>query len=138
MPFITRSDIDDIFGAENTTRWSQLDPDLTTADTDRIDDAIEWAEDYAQDRLRGSRYAVPFGSVTSTVTNWLATLAGWWLFEHRRVREGGGDAAADYSKRREIIEGEMDAVLSGAVTLDMPLARGRQTTCPSVPGEGIA
>lgn len=134
MAFITRTEIDDVYGNENVTRWSQLDPDLTTADTARITRAIEWAENYVQDRLRGGRYTVPFGSVTSTVEHWLAALAGWWLFEHRRVREGGGDAAEDYSKRREVIEGEIDAVLSGSITLDMPLARGRQPTVPTVPG----
>ena len=130
--YISQSDVEDRFGEDNVAEWSNLNPDATEADTDRIENAIAHAEDHVDNRFRNSRYAVPLVAVSGTlyqVHDWCAKLAGLWLYEHRGISdddaEGGklGDLA-------EKVEQEIDGVLSGSVDLNAQL---NHDDAPSAP-----
>src|SRR5258708_558722 len=41
--YASQADIENLFGVENVARWSQLDNEVTTADTSRIAASLEYA-----------------------------------------------------------------------------------------------
>lgn len=113
--YISASDIDDVFGTENVTRWSALDGS-GTRDTDRISTAISWAEATVEARFRGTAYDLPLPS-SPLVTRWCAVVAGLWLYESR----GTGDAEreARFADLRDEVEREMALAAAGALPLDI-------------------
>ena len=80
--YATQTDVEDLFGRTNVTRWSQLDPMLATVDTPRIARALAYADDQINSEFRGGPYEVPLscGGSLPTVRYWAAVLAGVWLF----------------------------------------------------------
>jgi len=76
---ITINDISLIFGYKNIQGWSQLDNDQSCQDDDRIERAIEYAEEYVEYYFKG--FTLPEDSVI--INDWKARLAGIWLFESR-------------------------------------------------------
>lgn len=81
MAYATQSDIEDVFGVDNVATWSQLDPETSGADTNRIARAIAWADAYINGRLRDQLWVVPIVGVEASIitTDWAANLSGWWL-----------------------------------------------------------
>lgn len=131
MSYIVQSNIEDVFGVANVAKWSQLDPDSTTADTDRISSAIAWAEDWIDSRLRDSRYEVPIQGSSGTpslIVDVAAKLAGHWLYRSRGFRDDDqtGDKIAEH---REDADDTIDKILSGRLVLDA----ARSETAGSAP-----
>jgi phage gp36-like protein len=92
--YIDKSDIEDVFGVENVSQWSQLDNEQASANDDRIDAAIAYAEQIVEDRFRGSRYQVPLSATAGTlhqVKHWCTVLAGRWLYHTRGLRDAESD-----------------------------------------------
>jgi hypothetical protein len=83
--YCSRSDVNDVFGASNVTKWADLDNDAdATKITARVTRAISWATNEINDRLRDSAYTVPFnGSALPVIVDLAATLAGIWLYRAR-------------------------------------------------------
>jgi len=96
MAYAQQSDIEDVFGTDNVATWSQLDNDVTTADTDRIARAIAWADAYINNRMRGLRWRIPIVGTEASVivTDWSANLCGWWLQRPRGSTEEMVEAKA--------------------------------------------
>lgn len=130
MAYITQANIEAIFGVENVRRWSNLENEDLDTDTDAISTAIAWAEAYVEDRFRPCGiYALPFSPTSNVmVVNWMATLAGIWLFQRRP--NNGADATVTWIDRREQVEREMDMYISGGRRLNCTRAH---TTNPTVP-----
>jgi len=139
--YCTQSDIEDVFGAANVAKWSDLDndSDAATADTTRIARAIAVASGTLEDRLRHV-YAVPFsgGSLTTTVKDWCAKLAGVWLYEARGQRDAlEGDVNNNTVRlHKPIVNGEIDEALSGVRRLDLTRVYSTTSTGPRVIGRG--
>ena len=118
--YITQTDIENFYGTNNVTQWSNLDNSTASANTTRIDAGIAWAEAYVQDRLRGLRYEIPFsGASITTLEDIIAALAGHWLYKSR----GDNDTAID--AKMAIHKAEADSLLaqiaSGQLQLDLAL-----------------
>ena len=117
MSYIVQADIESYFGVGNVARWSQLDADTTTADTDRIAAAIVWAESDINDRFRTSRYIVPFtGTIPQKITEWAAKLAGLWMYEARGFLDEKEQNKME--NIRERLDREIAIYLSNARNLD--------------------
>ena len=133
--YIAQSDVEDQFGANNVAVWSQLDNTTTGADTARIDDAIDNAEQTVEDRFRGGPYAIPFTGGGSRglvkVIEWCAKLAGLWLYENRGLRddeEGGNKLTAI----KNAVFHEIALYLSGQMRLKADAAMAGRPTGPVV------
>ena len=90
--YCTRSDIEDVFGVENTSQYADLDNDENaTTITNRITRAIAWASAEIDDFARGAHYTIPLadssGSTPTTIENLAAVLAGIWLYEARGSKD---------------------------------------------------
>lgn len=133
--YCTQSDIEDLFGAANVAKWSDLDndSDSATANTTRITRAIALASATLEDRLR-MVYAVPLsgGSAATTLKDWCAKLAGVWLYEARGQRDALDNDANGNTVRlhKSIVNGEIDEALSGVRRLDLTRAYEGTSTAP--------
>lgn len=133
--YISQSDLESRWGVDNVADWSQVNKDqpTTTPDTARIALAIDTAEDTIDDMFRDGRYEIPFafnGSVSYTLKDWCATLAGIWLYETRldRRRDGNQDATIEAARSRVL--GEVDAYRAGQRKFDAAFKESRATTAP--------
>jgi phage gp36-like protein len=128
MAYITQSDIESCYGVSNVRIWSNLENDSAVADTARIATAIAIAEEEVENAFRGGRvYAVPFVGTSAVLVNWIATIAGYWLYKSRPAR---GDAGDEYLDRVVSVRQEMQLYALGARRL--PLTKVG-TLNPSVP-----
>ena len=86
MAYSTRSDIEDVFGVDEVSKWADLDNDANaTKITNRIARAIEVADEKVDAALRGGAIAVPVPGSSVLITNIAAILAGVWLYDARGV-----------------------------------------------------
>jgi len=128
--YISQSDIEAIFGLDNVRIWSNLTNENSSADSARIASAIEYAEAEIENRFRNGRYAIPFANGGPILVNWIATLAGIWLFEHRPVFDE--DEAAGFSDLRDSLDMEIEQYLSGQRLLPAGLAATTEVTAPMI------
>ena len=122
MAYIDTDDLNNVWGTDNVTAWSDLTGGAT-ADTTRIAAAIAWAEAYVENRFRRqSIYQVPFVAGTSgydvQLTNWMAVLAGHWLYDSRQVRRRNDTEGLTTSQMQRILN-EMKEALAGQLTLNL-------------------
>lgn len=130
--YIGQSDIEDVFGIDNVAIWSNLDNSSDAADAGRVQKAIEYAEEEVENRFRESRYTVPFvglyGDVPRVLKDWMAKIAGVWLFECRpKVVD---DEEVGFADMQEKVDISIDAYLSGQRRLALVLSKGRSPTSP--------
>ncbi|MEK7767961.1 MAG: phage protein Gp36 family protein [bacterium] len=115
MAYCTQADIENVFGAPSVKVWSNLVATATAVDTARVAAAIAWAEYTINSKFAGSPYTVPFGTVNVVITDWAAKLAGVWLFQSRRPREGeGGDAEGGVGAHEQWVMDQIGLYLCGA------------------------
>ena len=115
---IVQSDLEAMFGTTNVAVWSNLDNETATANTTRINAAINYAESFVNNRFRSSRYAVPLapsGPQDYEVVHWCCVIAARWLYDARRasgLNEGTNTSDLDESMRR--VMSSMDSVVDGS------------------------
>lgn len=132
--YIAQSDVEDVWGETNVAAWSQKDPASTTADEDRIEQAIKWGEQQIEDLFRGGEYLVPFAGNDSDglrpLKDAMAAKAGWWLYRSRGLR------STDQTDRVLMVVQEADraiqAYLAGPAKLNAVKARSDMPTAPQV------
>lgn len=132
--YISQSDVEDEFGVDNVARWSQLDNDVSTADTTRIQKAVDYAEDYVNGKFRNkSRYTVPFNTTTTPteVVRWCAVIAGIWLYRSRGTNDTTEEGDR-MDERMEEAKKDMDGYLSGAREMDAAKTNNESPTGPSI------
>ncbi len=90
------SDIDDLFGTVNVTKWSDIDNDgnaVTIAA--RKARAIDVASNDIDDQLRQSPYLIPIvqpdGTTPTAIVDIAAKLAGSWLYSGRGTEDAQGN-----------------------------------------------
>jgi hypothetical protein len=82
---------------------------------------IAEASEEIDDRLRGSKYDVPFASGTVTITKLVARLAGVLLYESRGVQDFESETGIPYHRlqwHRARVEQVIQEILAGQRTLD--------------------
>lgn len=126
--YISQTDIENRFGTSTVAKWSQLEETTEAADTSRIATAIAWAEEFVENRFRGTRYAVPFTGTSKMLVDWCAVHAGVWLYSNRGSSAGAESADADrFNSMAVNANNEMQACLNGAMKLPLGLARATPT-----------
>ena len=135
--YISSADIDNVFGSVNVTKWSNLDNATTTRDAGRVISAIAYGEGFVEDRFRGGEYSVPFQRTTGSwpvmLVDWMAKLAGIWLYRSRGSLDGDKDKGADkYDDMSEKVEEQIDAYVSGQRRLSLQLAESDTPSAPTV------
>lgn len=138
--YISQSDVTDIFGTVNVTKWSDLENagEISTA---TVTAAIAWAEAHVESFFRDGRYAVPLtgtsGTLPKTVVNWCATLAGWKLYVARGLRDAAenGDDGNRMGALRKFVEDEIRHALMGR-RLAMTANETAGPTAPFIVGGG--
>lgn len=128
--YITRQDIEDVFGPENVDTWADLNSTEDAGEiTARIDRAITRTETRVEDTFRGSNYALPFvpkstGALES-LKYIMARLAGVEIYVARGLRDN--ETTAD-KMAFHLTEAEQDlaAYASGERRLDIVERAGGQ------------
>ena len=131
--YIAKADIDAIFGVDNVATWSNLDNDDAEANLARVNTAIADAEEHFEDRMRGSRYAVPFTGSINTLKRGMARLAGAMLYEARGTTDEGEDDRMQ--GHRDAAEDIINRLLSGRMVMNAADS-GTHPTAPVVVGRG--
>lgn len=88
MAYATRTNLENLFGLSNVTKWADIEGDGVAATiTARITLALDNADTEINDRLRDGRYAIPIVSnpLPLGLVDTAARLAGVWLYESRGV-----------------------------------------------------
>jgi len=122
MAYITKSNIEAVFGVTNVTKWADLDNDGdATKIAARIAVAIAWAENEVDSRLRKSIYTIPFDTAPVDIVDVTANLAGVWLYENRGVQDFNPDTGMAVHRltwNRKRAYNTLREILAGIRTLD--------------------
>lgn len=82
--YCVRKDLENIYGANNITKWADIDNDGVST---KIDARINWAlvlsYDYLNNKLSGGPYTIPLTGRYPTIINAQAQLASVQLYESR-------------------------------------------------------
>lgn len=122
MPYSERSNIEDIYGVTNVEKWADLDNDGdATKITNRITAAITRADDELDNRLRESRYVVPFTTAPSAIEYLSALYAGIWLYSNRGVTDynADGEAQDQLQHQRNDFDEKVRMIHAGTYILDV-------------------
>lgn len=129
--YIGKADLDSEFGESNIITWSNKENTADAADEAAIQDAIDFAEEYIENRFHNSKYAVPFvakSGTLHTVKHWCVRLAGWKLYTARGMRDDDEDNKLAAIK--EEVDAEISSTLAGIRGLKNAVLH---TTAPSGP-----
>ena len=90
--YIVQSDIENVWGVDNVTKWANLDNADNLTALSRINASITYAEAVINDRFRaGGVYTVPLSgnstNALAVITDMAAKLAGIWLYRSRGVMD---------------------------------------------------
>jgi phage gp36-like protein len=122
--YCTRTDIENIYGASNVSKWADIDNEEDeSVISDRIDWAIEASFDEFNDALRDGKYLVPLSAVPTSVVRYSAVLAGVWLYDGRGIIDMTDSQQKRYEHKlmymRKRVECYLQNVRSGRVKLDL-------------------
>lgn len=120
MAYATRTDIEKIYGKIAVARWADLDQDNDESFiNDRIAYALSTAENYLNDRLRHSKYSIPFLSIPHTVNFLTALLAGIELYDSRLITSSPNNHVDEVSRQRKKAKMIIKQILSGQLSLNL-------------------
>lgn len=118
MNYVTRDNLNARFGADNVTKWADLDDD---GDTEKIaltiSEAIADVSSYVDSRLRGGPYRVPFdeGTVPREIVDIVTALVGERLYDPRQTTDAEKPTVSRETRRAEQM---LTSILSGTLKLD--------------------
>lgn len=134
--YITRADVEAVWGASNVAEWANLESADPPVNADaRIAAAILWAEGWLHVRMADGPYTLPLSGTDAdmaVIRDVVVRYAGRWLYSARRHERpdepdlvDGGFAFA---------ESIVDKLLAGALRLKSvaKVGSGRQPTAPVV------
>lgn len=132
MAYCTKTDLDNFWGSQNIIDWSNVNNTSSSANTTRINQAISWADEQINNRLRLSRYVVPFATVPEHIKHISVRLAGAWLYEARGYIDTDEDGRPidrmGYFKREAFRD--IERILRGEVRLTTSKAVSHDPTVP--------
>ena len=119
MAYCIGDDILSLIGETNLAMWSRLDAEGEGEDSDRIEEACEWASSYIDDRLRGGKYAIPLVAISGTlhtIKDICRRLAAHWLYTSRGVTDN--DEVGDrMQEHHDWAENMLNRIASGQVQI---------------------
>jgi phage gp36-like protein len=124
--YCVRSDIEQAFGVNNVTIFADLDNDgNSTTIAARIARAIVVASEEIDDAARKGGYRIPLqneaGTISATVVNLCAVLAGLWMYEARGSKEvdpRSGSQLHQYVFRQTWAARVLEEIRTGKRTID--------------------
>lgn len=125
MSYCADADLDALFGAANVKKWADLDNDADAAKiAARKAAAREYADEYLDDRLRPGPVTLPVSTVSVTLKDAAARVAGIWLYEsrgHNERLDSEDEPPVDrMAIHRRHVEKFLRDVNSGAIRLNAP------------------
>lgn len=80
------------YGRDNVDKWTDLDVSSTQQEKDnRLQNGINWAENYVDDMLRGGPYAIPFVKpVPDQIKDIACSLSGYKIYTGRGIQDESG------------------------------------------------
>ena len=123
MSYGTQKDIENVFGADNVRRWSNLDNVDNTTDVARVQLAMLNADAEIQMALSDGPYSLPLSGMDLYSTNYITTLwarlAGIWLYENRGQKDDGeeGETGGRYSKMARRARTDLKMIRCGVTRL---------------------
>lgn len=136
--YIQQSDLENVFGSDNIVVWSNLDNSTDSANTTRINAAISYAEEDVENRFRDGRYTVPFvgasGSIPKVIVDWMAKIAGAWLYESRpqKFTEDENSEEINFGRIRRHVDTDIKLYVSGQRRVNLALAERSTPSAPIV------
>jgi len=134
--YAARTDIEQIYGADNVSKWADLDNDENpTTITTRINRSLTFATNEINDTLRGGRYVLPITDLSAAVTlvDLCATMAGVWLYESRGVEDFDPETGRSVHKlvfMRDRAKKKLEAIRANRIQLDVELTTQKGTAVP--------
>jgi len=128
MGYATRTDVENVFGKGNVTKWADVEGENNaTFVTTRVTEALSYADERVDDMLRDGPYVLPLqktdGTTPRTVRDCAAKLAGLWLYESRGIREEADESSpSPLSRMAKNVERTLDSINAGLIRLDVPLS----------------
>ena len=124
--YIDSADIYAVFGESNVGKWADLDNDADSVKiAARVNNAILWAENEINSRLRNSAYVLPLANaddeVPAEIVDVAANLAGVWLYENRGVQDYNPDTGQVVHRlrwNRDRAEKTLREILAGVRVVD--------------------
>lgn len=119
MAYCTQTDLETNFGTSNIRIWSNKENDTTQADVGAITEAIEWAAEVIDDRLRDGPYTLPLAFTSGTsrvVKRWNAVLAAEYLYSNRGI-DDDDDTGGRLAHLAERVQQEISEYMAGQRTL---------------------
>ena len=133
--YCTRQDIEDIFGADNVSKWADIQNNGNGDHiAGRIGQAILWTTAEVNDRLREGPVELPIVTVPRTIVDLAAHFAGVWLYESRGVEDFDPDTGAAQHKlqfHRKHVEKTLSEIRAGKRRLSIT-ASGKGMHVPMV------
>jgi len=133
MAYSAKADIEKIFGANNVSGaggWADMDNDGdSTKINNRISQAIEWADEMVDTRLRGTPHKLPLataaGATPALITHISAALAGVWLFDPRGAVDIGdeGGMPNQLAHWKQYAYATLEEIASGKRRVDAVIGR---------------
>lgn len=108
------------FGQDNILTWATFsDSESETTITARIQAALDLADDYVDDRLRGGPNIVPFtaGSIPETIKEITTILAGVLLYNARGTGDFEEEGITRLSSLKTLAEAQLGMIRSGRMKL---------------------
>ncbi len=134
--YITQTDLELAFGADNIAKWSNLSGG-STVDAARVAQAVAIGEARVEDRFRDGRYVIPFSGLSDNalaiVKNWMVAFAVAWLYQRRGMRDTGDEEGNKIKALLKDVQEEMTEYAMGASKLNAAL-NGVQPSAPYVHG----
>jgi len=119
--YATREDIEMIFGAENVSKWADLDNDQNAL---KIEARVSWAlclaKERLDDKLRGSLYTIPFADpAPRTIIDVNARMAGVLLYESRGIidMDANGNPVHQLAPHSKLADATIRDIIAGRIVL---------------------
>jgi hypothetical protein len=125
--YAARSDVENLFGATNVQKWSDVDNQGNVSTVaNRVNWSLSLASTKLDDLLRGGPYAVPFTApFPLSLTDSCARLAGVLLYDSRGIRDMDVDNNPIHQMQphRTMVEQWVRAIRAGRLRLNVtPMA----------------
>lgn len=130
--YASQTNMENLYGEDNILTWSNIDNTGTTANTTRINAGLAYADKYIDDRFRNSKWHVPFSPAPELVKQWAATLASYWIYKSRGLR----DATEMTNKLRDDldkVDTEIAEYLAGIRDFDYQQISLSESPMPTAP-----
>lgn len=114
--FANQSDIENVFGIQNTRDYSNLDNTAVAVDPVRIQKSLNYADQVILFNFGRSNVNIQAMAGNAFVTNWAASLAGAWMYASRGQLDKDNIGNQYTAMVKEVMQ-QIAAVASGRMVI---------------------